>query len=99
MIESLKRLLSSNDYRVRECFTLPARDPSYSPVPNFLELSGVAQCLKDSLKAAGGKLWKHQSKALEIYGRGRNVVVATGTASGKSAIFRAAAFHLFGLSS
>ena len=38
-------------------------------------------------------LWAHQAKALECLGRGENVVISTGTASGKSLIFRSFAFH------
>jgi DEAD/DEAH box helicase domain-containing protein len=98
MIDTLKQFLSSNDYRVRESFTLPSRPASYLPIPDFLGSSGVAQYLQKSLGDSGAKLWKHQALALEAYGQGRNVVVATGTASGKSTVFRAAAFDLVRLS-
>lgn len=98
MINILKQLFSSNDYRIRESFTLPSRSASYLPIPDFLGSSGVTQYLQKSLGSSDGKLWKHQALALEAYEQGRNVVVATGTASGKSAVFRAAAFSLVRLS-
>lgn len=93
MLERLAQLLSSNDYRVRERFTLPSRPASFLPIPQFLNSSGVAACLGKFLPGANAKLWKHQSLALDLFDKGKNVVVATGTASGKSTIFRAAAFH------
>jgi DEAD/DEAH box helicase domain-containing protein len=98
MINTLKALLSSNDYRIRESFTLPSRQASYSPIPDFLSSSGVAHYLQRTLGGSDAKLWKHQAHALEAYGQGKNVVVATGTASGKSTVFRAAAFNLVSLS-
>ncbi|MFZ4688368.1 MAG: DEAD/DEAH box helicase [Polymorphobacter sp.] len=38
--------------------------------------------------------WSHQVRALDLLGAGENVVVATGTASGKSLIFQLRAFDL-----
>lgn len=94
MINTLKNLLLSNDFRVRETFVLPSRQPSFLPVPNFLDASGVKSYLQAATGAGDGNLWRHQTLALEAYGQGKNVVVATGTASGKSTVFRAAAFDL-----
>lgn len=99
MIHTLKQILASNDYRVRESFTLPSRPAAYLPIPGFLNSSGVMDNLAQSLGGAGAQLWRHQALALEAFGKGQNVVVATGTASGKSTVFRAAAFHLVRLSS
>ena len=41
----------------------------------------------------GGELWNHQALALEKLGENENVVISTGTASGKSLIFQAASLH------
>lgn len=98
MNNALKQLLLSNDYRVRESFALPSRPAAYLPIPEFLRSSGVSQYLQTSLGGSDAQLWRHQALALEHFGNGQNVVVSTGTASGKSTIFRAAAFHLISLS-
>lgn len=94
MIHTLKQILASNDYRIRESFTLPSRPAAHLPIPGFLNSSGVMDTLAQSLGGADAQLWRHQALALEAFGKGQNVVVATGTASGKSTVFRAAAFHL-----
>ena len=61
----------------------PARDPSSEPLPDGLE-PGLAS----SLVANGiSGLFAHQAEAWEAAHRGENVVVTTGTASGKSLAF------------
>jgi DEAD/DEAH box helicase domain-containing protein len=92
MYNAVRDLLNSNDYSLIESFTLPANQPLYGPVPRYLFVSRVGPYLE---KSAGGpqSLWKHQSVALDQLGQGINVVISTGTASGKSLIFRSAVFH------
>jgi DEAD/DEAH box helicase domain-containing protein len=61
----------------------PARDARTGPLPADLD-QGVAS----ALVAAGiTALYRHQAEAWEAAGRGENVVVTTGTASGKSLAF------------
>jgi DEAD/DEAH box helicase domain-containing protein len=61
----------------------PARDPVLEPLPHDLD-PRVASAL-----AANGvtALYRHQNEAWEAARRGENVVVTTGTASGKSLAF------------
>ena len=89
MYDLMNSLLSGHDFTVVERFELPERAPRYAPIPRFLFDSRVGYHLNRTLK----ELWLHQSNALEALGRGNNVVVSTGTASGKSLIFQAIAFH------
>ena len=42
----------------------------------------------------GGRLWLHQARAMKIAAEWRNLVISTGTASGKSLIFQSAAFRM-----
>lgn len=93
MFDAASSLLSDRDFAVVERFDLPERPARHAPLPRFLFDSRVGYHLSRSLKKFDGKLWCHQAQAVEALGRGENVVVSTGTASGKSLIFRAAAFH------
>ncbi|MFN2545169.1 MAG: DEAD/DEAH box helicase [Actinomycetota bacterium] len=62
---------------------LPARKPSPHPVPE-----GMPDLLVDRLRLNGIEgLYFHQVRALEVLRGGGNVVVATGTASGKTLVY------------
>jgi DEAD/DEAH box helicase domain-containing protein len=80
----LSRWLASS--MVKPCLctdeTLPGTSATYAPVPALA--SGVQQ----ALWARGiGRLYSHQTRAVEAALAGRHVVVATPTASGKSLCF------------
>lgn len=93
MFDIATSLLSDGDFTVVERFDLEVRPARFAPLPRHLFNSRVGHYLNRSLNTLGGKLWLHQAEAIEALGRGENVVVSTGTASGKSLIFRAVAFH------
>jgi DEAD/DEAH box helicase domain-containing protein len=61
----------------------PARGGREEPLPN-----GIDPALVSALVAGGiTSVWRHQAEAWEAAGRGENVIVTTGTASGKSLAF------------
>ena len=63
---------------------LPARRGRRSPVPDDLP-----DAVADRLAADGiGSLWSHQATTRELARRGEHVVLATGTASGKSLAYQ-----------
>ena len=97
MYNTVRRLLASNDFPVVEQFEIPGRPARWASIPRFLFDSRMGLHLHRQFKkqSAGtsGPLWAHQNEALELLGRGENVVVSTGTASGKSLIFQSLAFH------
>ena len=90
MYETVRELLSDTEFSVMESFEIAGNPARYSQIPSFLFDSKVGSHLSDQFKSG---LWTHQSEALEALGDGQNVVVSTGTASGKSLIFRALALH------
>ena len=62
--------------------TLDARDPEPEPYP------GLPDPIPDRLKLLGiDGLYPHQTEALRLLDDGRDVIVATGTASGKTLVY------------
>lgn len=94
MYEAIRAALSRDDSGVVEQFEVHGRPARHGPIPAYLAGSPVGQYLRDQFSSTNtSPLWRHQTDALEALGEGKNVVVSTGTASGKSLIFRASAFH------
>ncbi len=96
MYDALRSLIDNEELTVVEHFELPGRSAKYAKIPQFLFDSKIGPYLDHSLKESSGEkslLWLHQAQALDALGRNDNVVVSTGTASGKSLIFRALSFH------
>ena len=90
MYEAVRNLLEDSEFSVVESFEIPGQPAKFAEVPQFLFDSKVGSHLDQEFQSG---LWAHQSEALEALGTGYNVVVSTGTASGKSLIFRSLAFH------
>ena len=91
MFNVLKNLLDAGKYSIAEYFSIAPTTTKYRQIPKFLFNSRVGLYLHSKFDNLG--LWHHQSLALEKIGENKNVVISTGTASGKSLIFRAAIFH------
>ncbi|PXY35194.1 DEAD/DEAH box helicase [Prauserella coralliicola] len=63
---------------------LPAREPSFADWPDWAPAAVV-----DAIRATGvERPWTHQAEAAELAWSGSDVVVATGTASGKSLVYQ-----------
>jgi DEAD/DEAH box helicase domain-containing protein len=68
--------------RVVHVETLPARSPDLAPAP------GLPDPIPDRLRLLGiDGLYPHQREALALLDQGRNVIMATGTASGKTLVY------------
>ena len=96
MYEALRDLLRGDDFTVVESFEIPGRPAAFANVPRFLFDSRIGLHLSRWSRGLGSGeagLWAHQARALDALGRGENVVISTGTASGKSLVFRALALH------
>ena len=82
--DRLERLVGSLRRRYRERIagelTLPASDGCFSPLP-----ADMHPGLRQALEWRGiGRLYAHQAEAWELARSGRNLVIATPTASGKT---------------
>ena len=95
MYNAIRTALESGDFEVVEQFEVAGRAARYGRIPPFLFSSRVGWYLRREYQTPQKPqpLWRHQTDALAALGHGKNVVISTGTASGKSLIFRALAFH------
>ena len=94
MYNAIRRILENNsntDFAVVESFEILGQAARYAPIPNFLFDSCIGRYLQQATQS--NTLWQHQAQALNALGNGDNVVVSTGTASGKSLVFQSMAFH------
>ena len=91
MFESIDKLLGDLGLNVVESVSVPPRRQTRRQLPEAYSTGRLAKVIAD--ESPNGRLWKHQSMALAHLEAGRNLVVATGTASGKSLIFQLHAFH------
>ena len=96
MYDALRNILRSDDFSVMESFEIPSQPARHAAIPQFLFDSPIGLHLDQRFRQQStgkGVLWAHQAQALEALGRGDNVVISTGTASGKSLVFQSLAFH------
>lgn len=72
--------MTAPDSPIRAIRRIPARDAHFEPIPD-----GVDPRLRTALAARGiGQLYTHQAQSFRALNEGRNVVVVTPTASGKT---------------
>ena len=90
MYEAIRSILDSKDFSIIEAFDIEGSPARYAEIPTFLSSTPLGPYLS---RHYPNGLWSHQAKALEMLGRGENVVISTGTASGKSLVFQSLALH------
>lgn len=90
MLDAFEAQLREQVLTVVDRLELRARKERTMPIPDDYRTGSVGNWLRsdDTLR---GNLWRHQSLALDAFASGDNVVLSTGTASGKSLVFQAAA--------
>ena len=88
MFHEIETAITGLGMTVCDSLTIPGRRTSRVKLPDAF-VSGRAGDIPAKLfPEQDGRLYKHQSRALGYLCAGRNVVVSTGTASGKSLIFQ-----------
>ncbi|MBI5016762.1 MAG: DEAD/DEAH box helicase [Deltaproteobacteria bacterium] len=83
-------LANDRGFEVVEQHVLPAREPTFSPIPETLH-PALQEALAESFPQG---LYSHQVDAISRAVAGDDVCVATSTASGKSLVFMATAANL-----
>ena len=66
---------------------IPGQEARHGGTPAWLAGSPVWPAVQ--AQTGGGQLYLHQAMGLELAGQGHNLVISTGTASGKSLVFQA----------
>jgi len=96
MYKALNDILRGNEFETVERFEIPGRSAKFAETPRFLFDSRIGvylSRLSKQTRSTESGLWAHQAHALDMLGRGENVVISTGTASGKSLVFQAITLH------
>ena len=76
---------------IRDEITIPGQEARHGETPTWLAGSPVWPAVK--AQTGDGQLYLHQAMGLELLGQGHNLVISTGTASGKSLVFQAPTLH------
>jgi DEAD/DEAH box helicase domain-containing protein len=92
MLDAFVRSVGSLEWTVAEKVDLPARSEQFAPIPAEYARGRVGRWLGGGQFSRG--LWTHQTEALRAFEAGANVVISTGTGSGKSLVFQAAALRI-----
>jgi DEAD/DEAH box helicase domain-containing protein len=92
MLDAFFKSVDPLGLSVIEKIELPPRSEQLEQVPAAYLAGRVGRWLSRDQFERG--LWTHQAEALRAFEAGANVVISTGTASGKSLVFQAAALRL-----
>ena len=93
MLKEFERLIGTDDVSSVERLDLPARTERSTSIPDAYGSGSMGRWLTNDDRLRG-RVWLHQAKAMMIAAEGRNLVISTGTASGKSLVFQSAAFRM-----
>ena len=72
---------------IHDEITIPSQEARYSETPSWLTGSPVWSAVQ--AQTGGEQLYLHQAMGMELLSQGHNLVISTGTASGKSLVFQA----------
>jgi DEAD/DEAH box helicase domain-containing protein len=87
-----QQFIAATEASVVERIDIPARGEVRASLPQPYAASGVANWLEVAT-GSKGSVWKHQALGLGAVATGENLVISTGTASGKSLVFMVPTIH------
>lgn len=93
MRDLFHHLIDSGDLPFVDRFDLPARQERPAEIPDAYRSGSSGRWLMNDDKLQG-RLWLHQAKAMKATEQGHNIVISTGTASGKSLVFQSTALRV-----
>ena len=93
MLNVFEKEVRDHGLTIVERLELPARVERTQSIPDPYRKGPVGNWLLSD-EVLKGNLWCHQALALEAFASDRNVVLSTGTASGKSLVFQASAIRV-----
>ena len=93
MLNHFEDLIEAGTVACADRVELPGRTERSVSIPEAYKHGSPGRWLMNDERLAG-TVWMHQAKAMEVAAEGRNLVICTGTASGKSLVFQSAAFRL-----
>ena len=93
ILKEFERLIDANTVSSVDRLDLPAQPERSAAIPDAYRTGPPGRWLTNDEKLRG-RVWLHQAKAMTIAAEGRNLVISTGTASGKSLVFQSAAFRV-----
>ena len=93
MLSEFDRLIDAKVVSSVDRLDLSARSERSTVIPDAYRKGSVGRWLTND-DNLGGRVWMHQAKAMTIAAEGCNLVISTGTASGKSLVFQSAAFRV-----
>ena len=76
---------------IHDEITIPGQEARHGDAPAWLSASPTWPAVK--AQTGAGQLYLHQAMGLDLLGQGHNLVISTGTASGKSLVFQAPTLH------
>ena len=91
MFDQIQQMLDDLGFAVCDSLDIPARSVEYERLPKSMIGGPASEALKAIVPSA--QVWSHQARALRELSAGKNVVISTGTASGKSLIFQLYSMH------